>query len=61
MIYLCINLYKSVTKVGIYFQLCKNFLIFFSKSCNFLPYFFVFGIFSLEFPYFLLVLCFLCA
>ena len=37
MIYLCINLYKSVTKVGIYFQFCKKILIFFSKYCNFLP------------------------
>ena len=37
MIYLCINLYKSVTKVGIYFLFCKKFLIFFSKNCFFLP------------------------
>ena len=36
MIYLCINLYKSVTKVGIYFQFCKKNLIFFSKYANFL-------------------------
>jgi hypothetical protein len=29
MIYLCINLYKSLTKVDNYFVLCKKFLIFF--------------------------------
>ena len=32
MIYLCINLYKSVTKVGIIFRFCKFFLVFFSKT-----------------------------
>ena len=36
MIYLCINLYKSVTKVGNYFLFCKKILIFFSKNRNFL-------------------------
>ena len=36
MIYLCINLYKSVTKVGNIFHFCKKNLIFFSKTSNFL-------------------------
>ena len=39
MIYLCINLYKSVTKVGINFVFCKKNLIFFSKNCNFLLFY----------------------
>ena len=38
MIYLCINLYKSVTKVDNYFVLCKKFLIFFLKICIFLSF-----------------------
>ena len=38
MIYLCINLYKSETKVGIYFLLCKKILIFFLKICIFLSF-----------------------
>ena len=49
MIYLCINLYKSVTKVGNYFQFCKKILIFFSKYHHFLRYFCLLGIFSLDF------------
>ena len=49
MIYLCINLYKSVTKVGNYFQLCKKILIFFSKYHHFLRYFCLLGIFFLDF------------
>ena len=43
MIYLCINLYKSVTKVDNYFVLCKKFLIFFLKICIFLSFSHKFG------------------
>ena len=49
MIYLCINLYKSVTKVGIYFQLCKKILIFFSKYHHFLPKYCLLGMIFLDF------------
>ena len=36
MIYLCINLYKSMAKVGIIFRFCKFFLVFFSKTLKIL-------------------------
>ena len=49
MIYLCINLYKSVTKVGNYFQLCKKILIFFSKYHHFLPKYCLLGMIFLDF------------
>ncbi|SEF38810.1 hypothetical protein SAMN05216354_0135 [Xylanibacter ruminicola] len=56
MIYLCINLYKSVTKVGNYFQMCKKKLIFFRKYLHFLPFCCLLGSFSLYLSY--LTYCF---
>ena len=49
MIYLCINLYKSVTKVGNYFQFCKKILIFFFKISQFSAIIVHFGHFFLGF------------
>ena len=53
MIYLCINLYKSVTKVGIIFYLCKKNLIFFKKNINFLSKSSFSGNFCIENAHFL--------
>ena len=52
MIYLCINLYKSVTKVGIIFRFCKFFLVFFSKTLKILLTFGHFCHFRSNFPHF---------
>ena len=48
------HLYKSVTKVGIIFQLCKKNLIFFIKNLVFLFFCPIFGLPEVFFAYFAL-------